>query len=80
VAIASHVFWGYCNSSLRCTMSPVITASFDTMAIAVVMIFTGVLMLAYVVRGLPQSPAVGTVQSGVVLVATKPKKKSKGNA
>ena len=50
------------------------------MAIAVVMIVTGVLMLAYVVRGVPRSPTTALVQGDVVLVATKSKKKSKGNA
>lgn len=49
------------------------------MAIAVVMIIIGVLMLAYVVRGLPKTPVTGLVQGEVVLVATKSKKKSKGN-
>jgi hypothetical protein len=58
----------------------VIASSLGTIAIALVMIVTGVLMLAHVVRGVPKSPATGVVQGDVVLVATKSKKKSKGNA
>jgi hypothetical protein len=50
------------------------------MAIAVVMIVTGVLMLAYVARGVPRSPATVVAEGDVVLVATKSKKKSKGNS
>jgi hypothetical protein len=75
-----HVFWGYCNSPRRSTIRTVTASSLDTIAIAVVMISTGVLMLAYVVRGLPKSPGTALVQGDVVLVATKSKKKSKGKA
>ena len=74
-----HVFWGYCISSRRSTIRTVITSNVGALAIAVVMIVTGVLMLAYVVRGVPKRPASGLVQGDVVLVATKSKKKSKGS-
>lgn len=74
-----HVFWGYCTSSRRSTIRTVIASSLGTMAIAVVMITIGVLMLACVVRGVPKTPVTGLVQGEVVLVATKSKKKSKGN-
>lgn len=50
-----------------------------TVSIAVAMILAGLLMLAYVVRGLPQGPTNGIAQGDVLLVATKSKKKSKGN-
>lgn len=56
-----------------------IASSLGTTAIAVVMIIIGVLMLAYVVRGVPKTPVTGLVQGEVVLVATKSKKKSKGS-
>ncbi len=75
-----HVFWGYCTGSPRSTIRTVIASSLGTMAIAVVMILTGVLMLAYVVRGVPKVPTPGLEQGDVVLVATKSKKKSKGDA
>jgi hypothetical protein len=44
------------------------------------MVVTGVLMLAYVVRGVQKSPAAGLAEGDVILVATKSKKKSKKNA
>ncbi|MBW4042960.1 MAG: hypothetical protein HIU86_12695 [Acidobacteria bacterium] len=44
------------------------------------MIAVGVLMLAYVVRGVPRNPATSAAQGDVVLVARKSKKKSKGSA
>lgn len=75
-----HVFWGYHTTSRRSTIRTVIASSLGTLAIAVVMILTGVLMLACVVRGVPKSPGNGLVQGDVVLVATKSKKKSKGIA
>lgn len=56
-----------------------IESNIGALPIAVVMIVTGVLMLASVVRGVPKSPAAGSVQGDVVLVATKSKKKSKGD-
>jgi hypothetical protein len=57
----------------------VIASNLETIAIALVMVVTGVLMLAYAVRGVPKSPAIGAAQGDVVLVATKSKKKSKGD-
>jgi hypothetical protein len=74
-----HVFWGYCTGFRRSTIRIVITSSLNTVAIAAVLIVTGALMLAYVVRGVPRSPTPGLVQGDVVLVATKSKKKSKGD-
>ena len=76
---AMHVFWGYCISSRRSTIRTVIASDVGALAIAVVMIVTGVLMLAYVVRGVPKRPATGLGPGDVVLVATKSKKKSKGS-
>jgi hypothetical protein len=75
-----HVFWGYCIRSRRSTIRTVIPPTLGTIVIAGAMVVTGVLMLAYAVRGVPKSPAAGLVQGDVVLVATKSKKKSKGNA
>ncbi len=55
-----------------------IDSSLGSLAIAVVMIVTGVLMLAHAVRGVPKSPTPSLAQGDVVLVATKSDKKSKG--
>ena len=52
----------------------VIASSLGTLVIAVVMSVTGVSMLGYAVRGVPKSPAAGSAQGAVVLVATKSKK------
>ncbi len=75
-----HVFWGYSGGACRCTIRIVINSSLGIVAIAAVMIVTGVLMLAYAVRGVPKSPAVNLAQGDVVLVATKSDKKSKGKS
>ena len=75
-----HAFWGYFGWGFRRSVRIVITLSIDATAIAAVMIVTGVLLLAYVVRGVPKAPTGGLAQGEVVLVATTSKKKSSGNA
>ena len=75
-----HVFWGYCENANRNIMRTVIEWNLSTMAIAVALIVIGLLMLAYVVRGVPKSPTAGSLQGDVVLVATKSKKKAKGDS
>jgi hypothetical protein len=71
-------FWGSCAPARRSTIGIVIASNPGTVAIAVVMIVTGVLMLASVVREVPKRPAVDPAQGDVVLVATKSKKRAKG--
>lgn len=57
-----------------------VDSSLATVVMAIVMVVTGVLMLAHVVRGVPKSPTAGLAQGDVVLVATKSDKKSKGKS
>lgn len=77
--LESHAYWGYRDDFRHANINTVIASGFGATAIAVVMVVTGLLMLAYVVRGVPKEPAIGA-DGDVVLVATKSKKKGKGKA